>query len=1237
MSVLTSPRGKTEVVHCRRTESQDILCIKSLIRKSTQRLFGRLSIIYLLEKANLAVTLCNDKEEIMANAIFLDYPNWNVAKQDDWISVFRELDSELPCTPLNTLFMHFFVAVDEYATGCLKEIIRTVFKAVPELYFIFVIVPMHVNLGSTLITVFDQVGNMPCLTYDEDFAVHICHRHNHYPQLHIRKARVEDHDDLMPIFMHYDSTLKEIYGEYFLAELIEAQDEENHAAVCEVGGKAVGFMSVCSSVNLPLLHECFDLGPFHGFCVPHPDDLLEPSKESSIEESQDTDVTSGSQGSCKEEPGGSASAEEMTQEKDARASSSEVVLSPYLSKVSDDMQDVEQNFSLLSVVGDDNEVSSLSSESSLPSFLFSEEHPHFRPIYLGDSAAFCIQLFCIDEKYEARSLDFMSFVFSLFPDKNFCLISVPHLTTEFVLIQNFVKVVPFNTCTLKHDLYVFHRAGLLRSINIRPASPEDTPGIENLINTLMLSRKILDEADQYNKARRDPDGTEMQVFVAEVAKQIVGIAVIRKEMDVEYIRSHYNIEDFIYFSHHQQEEHGRLNHFALNPIFRHYTKFFLKEILRLGYKSCLYYPVYSHPREGKLQCSYAHSLTSALHYLVPVRPRRQIVYPLEKLGINAPSKEVCKDQVGFALNHTNRKLTLEPKVTVNARIVVVGASSVGISFLETLVFCSHLKFNNLVLISTHGLPGKKLLGNEQRKFLASDHCFNDRDFALMSLCSWVNVVVGRMTGLDRAAKCVVVSKNETVFYDHLILCTGQQYQVPCPTGASIDQHLTNREVSENSKRRYTGKVPYNLFILNDEEDCVKALNWLRNSSILPEGKVIVYGNTIDAYTTVETLLHIGLQGKCIYFVHPPADSNITYINNYEIESAVEDALSAAGVTVYQDALLAQWNDGQDPDPIHSACFTTSTKPFRLECEAFFSFYKKNVDYETFKAFNDACLVYDGRLVIDTTFHTNDIAVRAAGSLTKFSNRYYANEWTHRNFSSKEIGFQLAAAMLSLFDPTLEPVTKPPADLDRLIPMYKGAKIQGGILPGSKHYLHISKPAIPSPLDVQRSQPDFGSEIVTGNVKDGTYFRLYINKYKLVEAITCFSKEPFPVSNYIRLFGQHERILNNLCTRYDDNLIPDLYSYFTEPWCMAIFHDRFIDLRKELRQILVSKQEEDKPSMEQLAYKIEDEEINLKEKPQKYLQRVFEDSIYKSLTERSILDFLHYNQYHLPMYAWPGII
>ncbi|XP_029774006.1 cilia- and flagella-associated protein 61 isoform X1 [Suricata suricatta] len=1232
MSVLTSPRGKVEVVHCRRTESQDIYCIKNLIRKFTQKLFGRLNITYLLEKANLAITLCNDKEEIMAQATFVDYPNWNVSNQDDWVSVFQELDGEIPCTPLNTLFMHLFVAVDEYSVGCCKEIIRAVFKAVPELHFIFLIVPSYMSLGSTLITVFEQVGSIPSLTYDEDFAVHICHRDSHYPQLHIRKARVEDHDDLMPIFLRHDTVLKETYGEYFLAELIEAQDEENHAVVCEVEGVAVGFMSVCSRVNMQLLHECFDLGPFHGLCVPHPDDVLQPLSDISLEGTQDAELSSSSHSFPKivkeRQQHVIPEAMESIQGKIMEEIPAEERLSTVQSGNGSEVEDREK-FSQESTVGDtDYYISSLS--------LLPEETSSFRPIYKGASTAFCIQLFCIEEKYEARSLDFMNFVFSLFPDKSFCIISLPHLTPEFVLIQNFVKIVPFNNCTLGHDLYVFHRAGLLKSIKIRFATLLDTPGIENLVSTLMLNKSILEDLKQYSEARRDPDGTPLKAFVAEVAEQIVGIAVIRDEMDIEYIRSHYNIEDFIYFSYHQQEEHGHLYHFALNPIFQHYTKFFLKEILRLGFKSCLYYPVYPQSREDKFQSSYAHSLTSALHYLVPVRPRRQIVYPLEKLGINAPSKAVSKDALGYALNHTNRKLTLEPKITVNAKIVVVGASSVGISFLETLVFCSHLKFSNLTLISTHGLPGKNL-GTEKRKFLASDHCFNDKDYALMSLCSWVNVVVGRMTAIDRAAKHVVVSKEEIVLYDHLILCTGQQYQVPCPTGADISQHPTNREIPSSGKQRYTDQVPGNHFILNDEEDCWKALSWIRNNSILTEGNVIVYGNTIDTYTTVETLLNIGVRGSYIHLVQPPPASTVTCINNYAVESAVEHALRAAGVAIYRDALLAQWNDGQFPDPIRSACFTTPTKPFRLPCSMFFSFCEKNVDYETFKALNDACLVYDGRLVIDANFHTNDIAIRAAGSLTKFSNKYYSDEWTYSSFNSKEIGFQLAAAMLNLFDPTLEPVIEPPADLDQLIPMYKGAKIQGGILPGSYHYLHITKPAIPTPLEVQMAQPNFGSEIVTGDAKNGTYFRIHVNKYRMVETITCLSKEPFPASNYIRLFGQHEQLLNNLCARYDDKLIPDLYSYFMEPWCMALFHDRFIDLRKELRHILTSKEEEDLPSIEQLVHQIEDEEINLKEKPRKYLKRVFQESIYRGLVEKSILDYLQYNRYHLPMYAWPGIV
>ncbi|PKU30624.1 cilia- and flagella-associated protein 61 [Limosa lapponica baueri] len=236
-------------------------------------------------------------------------------------------------------------------------------------------------------------------------------------------------------------------------------------------------------------------------------------------------------------------------------------------------------------------------------------------------------------------------------DRDFCVILVPHRVLEFHLIQSFVRVVPSCTSKLGHELYVFHRAGLLTSLNVRRATTNDIHGVKTLIKTLSLNESILNDLKIFTVARRDPDGTPVQAFIAEVLDQIVGISVIRDEMDIEYIRSHYNIEDFIHFDHYQPEEHGHLYHFVLNPVFHHYTKHFLKEILRMAHKSSLYYPIYPQYVEGKIavfqfQNPCAHSLTSALHYMVPVRPRRQIVYPLEELGINAPSEQVSKDQVG---------------------------------------------------------------------------------------------------------------------------------------------------------------------------------------------------------------------------------------------------------------------------------------------------------------------------------------------------------------------------------------------------------------------------------------------------------------------------------------------------------------------------------------------------------------------------------------------------------------
>ena len=73
-----------------------------------------------------------------------------------------------------------------------------------------------------------------------------------------------------------------------------------------------------------------------------------------------------------------------------------------------------------------------------------------------------------------------------------------------------------------------------------------------------------------------PQGaTPLQALVATCMGQVVGVAVLRQEELVDYLRAHYNLEDFVYFNYHRPEEHGHLHHCILNPIFHGHTRHFL--------------------------------------------------------------------------------------------------------------------------------------------------------------------------------------------------------------------------------------------------------------------------------------------------------------------------------------------------------------------------------------------------------------------------------------------------------------------------------------------------------------------------------------------------------------------------------------------------------------------------------------------------------------------------------------
>ena len=106
-----------------------------------------------------------------------------------------------------------------------ENILRTAFTTLPDVDVILFVLPSDVRLFPPLRDTFEPLHcHLPDAT---DLRVFACPRGLYLPNLLIREARVEDHDDLVPVFNSQSEVLTERYGEFFIAELIESQDSCN--------------------------------------------------------------------------------------------------------------------------------------------------------------------------------------------------------------------------------------------------------------------------------------------------------------------------------------------------------------------------------------------------------------------------------------------------------------------------------------------------------------------------------------------------------------------------------------------------------------------------------------------------------------------------------------------------------------------------------------------------------------------------------------------------------------------------------------------------------------------------------------------------------------------------------------------------------------------------------------------------------------------------------------------------
>ncbi len=175
------------------------------------------------------------------------------------------------------------------------------------------------------------------------------------------------------------------------------------------------------------------------------------------------------------------------------------------------------------------------------------------------------------------------------------------------------------------------------------------------------------------------------------------------------------------------------------------------------------------------------------------------------------------------------------------------------------------------------------------------------------------------------------------------------------------------------------------------------------------GPYVVYGSGIDAFSAVNQLLVNQVSPDSITMLQPIAPSHWA---TELVRDRVYAAAATTGVHTITGLTLTEWLVGEEG--LHAVVIETATGHAQtVPCKTMIYLGDKAVDSNVFKgvvatlcicmcveidfvclcpALNDACLVFDSRLVITSDHCTNDPLILAAGPLTKYSRKYRVNNW-----------------------------------------------------------------------------------------------------------------------------------------------------------------------------------------------------------------------------------------------------
>lgn len=1359
------------MLQARRATRDDVENIDALIEPEILqcvRKFGKFKVANLIETSILAVVVVDDRDEVIGFASFLDSPPVGLQQgdlaQDKWPTWFDSTFRNDIFNVSNTAWLTFFIADPTYEKDAADRVLQTVFSTLAYLEGIIVVTPAGVEVFAPITYMFEGLP-VTDPTYRGPKA-YACPRSFFIPPLSIRAARIEDHDDLVPVFDQQSEVLTSIYGEFFLAELIESQNEHNFSLVAEVNDRAVGLMSITDEIDIRLLQKCFDLSGYDNLRKPREGGPEEEEEEedvvaepvSEIErrlgdvfqifagkgriavetekvlsvlglfvngldvaegEDEDDEPAEGHNEDDSAEGGGDGDEEKVKEvkQKTPIAAAKEVYKEVEMAVAEDDVIDKERFVSLVNKFH--------ASMDIYPQLLVSviefleanaeekkaeeeeEDEPESAPVsHRGPSSrrsgrgrlvvqddqveepedseaiksakdnCFSITIFCLDEGFEARGINFLQPAFDLFPDREYCLLTLPHTAEESQLLTHFTKVPLAENNTFGHMLYLLHRDSVGSEIGVDFAADTDMPTIRDLVKRMSNGQNIIEsvvagmvmrkqhieievaQAELKAKNREVVEHhQESAAFVVTCFGQVVGVVVADEQGFLDELQSDFAVEDYISFANLTNDSkedkkdvlgehlHANVRYFVLNPLFNSQVRFIFRECLRLFKKKVFYYKHYD-----------ANPLQDILDVFVQVRPRPKPVQSLyltvhdytplpgadaatairltdaqkQEIANAKQEKDEAKRQRDaslFSLHILTPRLNAQPKTTINARVVIVGASSTALAFLEALLLVPDLNYTNLTLVSPGGLPAGRLVtstgaGTEEagiEQFLPWSLHYDCNHMKQLAMQSRVRIITETLEDINCDHKNIMLSDGSLVAYDFLVLTPGLQDQTANRL-RELDEELWDVE---------------GVFSLSNEEQMPAIMDFIE---IHRPSQYLVFGCSLTALTAIKGLMDMGVPMNTVFWAHPEAEESTSWSHGDKaVVDRVFTALSKLGVRVmpFAELLEVKHEDGRlthvvlqnhEPDNV-TAVGDTEVNVFTWECQCLIGCDTKDVDANIFNAVQKNSLVYDGRMVVDATFTTADVNVFAAGTFAKFS-RKYGSSLPMEKYDPREIGQKLADSVLQQIDPASSAAYMEARS--RYSPPQLGVvpRCEEAILPGPLYYFYAVQPSL---LPVKKAK------VIVTNHGD-RLCRLVFDDNENLKLITYIGAERVETKNLLSLVGMPSSYMNRVLYRYANNQIPDLIAFLQEPWATALYHESFPDLRNELkaevyerrdhlsglldRHLALQKRRKDGEPIDPLSVAL--------------LVNGMPQSV-KEMIQIKLLHFLEFHANHLPGYQIPAVV